>query len=203
MFHENGTTVVHKRMSFLSIAIVSLSAIIVVTVLSASGIAIYGLRLVDKKTDGLIGLLTESAKVLPELREALPPALTDAIDDERRPGYREHLRVLVRLTDDEQYRRRARAIVSVENTGDEIVSLLSMRLVALDEDGEPIGERATWAATPLQVENEWRGPILPGEIRRFTVWCCSADDAATISHEITDIRVWMGKSGPEEDALDA
>jgi hypothetical protein len=160
------------------------------------------LRLVDKKADGLIGLVAETAKVLPEVREALPPALTDAIDDERRVEYRRNLDVAVRLVDREERHGRStgRAMVEVTNTGDEVVSLLSMRLVGLDDDGNAVMERQTWAATPLQIEDEWRGPLLPHETRRFSVWCYRVGDTAEVTHEITDLRVWRGSQAAERDA---
>lgn len=192
MFSEPGTTVVRKRLSFFSVLAISLAAIIVTTIVSASGIAVYGLRLVDKKTDGLIGLVGAAATSLPELREALPPVLADAINDVRRADYLDDLKVSVHLGSEESGQRYRRAVVEVENQGEEIVSLLSMRIVGLDEDGDPVDERLTWAATPIQLGDEWRGPLFPHKTRRFPVRCSFDRRTVKLTHDITDVRVWRG-----------
>ena len=200
MYPNNaGTTIVRKRISFLAALVLSLSAIIVTTVLSASAIAIYGLKIVDQKTDGVIGLVETVIHGLPDLAEALPPALADALNDERDLAYAANLDVSVRLTDSDRNRRHGRrAIVKVENIGDRAVSLLSMRLIGLDEHADPVVECHTWAATPIQVDDdEWRGPLLPHSTRRFAVWCYGGDEAVDMTYEITEIRVWSEKPAPE------
>ncbi len=138
MYQDVGTTVVRKRLSFLSVTVISLAAIIVTTVVSASGIAIYALKIADGKTDSLVGLVGEAVQSLPEFCEGLPPALADAINDVRQPGYRDQLDVSVRLGDREGSRRGRVIIVEVVNRGEETVSLLSMRMVGLDGDGDPV-----------------------------------------------------------------
>jgi len=198
MYKEDGTTVVRKRLSCVSVLILSLTAIIVTVVVSASGIAVYALTVVDQKTDTLVGLVGEAARALPELREALPPALADALDDERSPEYVHQLEVAVRAGGADRYGRQ-RCLIEVENTGDKVVSLLSMRIVGLDDDGDVVYERNTWAATPIQIEDEWRGPLLPHETRRFSVWSCREGAASEITHEITDVRVWAGRAASRAD----
>lgn len=200
MYHDSGTTVVNKRMSFLSVTILSVSAVLITTILSASGIAVYGMRVIDRKCDSLTMLVGETVRQLPEFRKALPPALADAIDDIRRPDYLTKVEVITKLGRSTESRcgRVGNAIVEVTNNGDEVISLLSMRLVGVDEDGAPIMEHNTWAATPIQVEDEWRGPLLPHETRRIPVRFFANDDIKTISHEITDIRVWKGAAQTEQ-----
>jgi hypothetical protein len=195
--------VIHKRLSFFSVLALSLATITVVLIISAAGITVYGLRLLDKKTDGLIGLFKETAKAVPELCQSLPPALADAIEDERRPDYINSLSINVHLLkegDDRRFGHRCRAAVEVENRGDETVTLLAMRIVALDEDGDPVMEHPAWAATPLQVEGEWRGPLLPHGTRRFSVWCHGSEPVAKLTYEVTELRVWRkasSKARPE------
>ncbi|MBK8267866.1 MAG: hypothetical protein IPK83_06000 [Planctomycetes bacterium] len=200
MYHDSGTTVVNKRMSFLSVTVLSLSAVLIATIVSASGIAIYGMRVIDRKCDSLTMLVGDTVRQLPEFRKSLPPALADAIDDVRRPDYLDNLEVTTSLGHVTESRRGRiiHATVEVTNNGDEVVSLLSMRLVGVDEDGAPIMEHNTWAATPIQVEDEWRGPLLPHETRRIPVRFFANDDIKTISHEITDIRVWKGAAQTEQ-----
>jgi hypothetical protein len=196
--NDGGQTVIHKRMSFLSVAALSLALVLIAAIVSATGITIYGMRLIDHKTNDLGGLLKETVQALPEIRRALPPALADAVDDERRPDYRTELKFAVRLSQD-QGGDYDRAIVEVENCGDRVVTLLSMRIIGLDKDGEPVVERNTWAATPLQADHDWRGPLLPKETRRFAVPCWTDRRVAKIVHEVTDLRVWR-TGGPTQSA---
>lgn len=200
MYQDVGTTVVRKRLSFLSVTVLSLAAIIVTTVVSASGIAIYALKIADGKTDSLVGLVGEAVQSLPEFCKGLPPALADAINDRRQPGYRDQLDVSVRLGREGGNRRgRGRAIiVEVVNRGEETVSLLSMRLVGLNGDGDPVFEKNAWVATPLQIDDDWRGPLLPHETRQIPLFCYGTGDSREVRAEITDIRVWQNEPAAAE-----
>jgi hypothetical protein len=192
MFGPNGgTTVVNKRLSFLSVATLSVASVLIVAILSATGIGIYGLRVVNTKTDDLLSLVGEGIKALPAVRAALPPALADGFDDERSPKYREQVDVGVRLPQQGNHRwSEGRAIIEVKNRGDRTITLMSLRVIGLDGEGDPVLERPAWAATPLQIEGEWRGPILPHETRQFAVWCHGSRDLASVACEITDLRLW-------------
>lgn len=200
MFQDVGTTVVRKRLSFLSVTVISLTAIIVTTVVSASGLAIYALKIADGKTDSLVGLVGEAVQSLPEFCKGLPPALADAINDQRQPGYRDQLDVSVRLGREGRNRRGRVIIVEVVNRGEETVSLLSMRLVGLDGDGDPVFEKNTWVATPLQIDDDWRGPLLPHETRQIPLFCYGTGDSQEVRAEITDIRIWLDEPGAGEKA---
>lgn len=200
MFQDVGTTVVRKRLSFLSVTIISLTAIIVTTVVSASGLALYALKIADGKTDSLVGLVGEAVQSLPEFCKGLPPALADAINDQRKPGYRDQLDVSVRLGREGGNRRGRVIIVEVVNRGEETVSLLSMRLVGLDGDGDPVFEKNTWVATPLQIDDDWRGPLLPHETRQIPLFCYGTGDSQEVRAEITDIRIWLDEPGAGEKA---
>ncbi len=58
-------------------------------------------------------------------------------------------------------------------------------------------EESIFAATPLPCEDEWRGPILPGETRKFSTHMDSRETGLTAEFEVTDIRVWNGPSDDE------
>lgn len=196
MYHDSGTHIVRKPMGFFAVAAMGISAVLVTAILSATGVAMYGLRVVDKKSGNLLELVQEAAKSFPEIRAALPPALADALDDARAPEYRDSLRISAKLSDETDRWGYHRASVEVENTGDQTVSLLSMRLIGLDGDGDPAQERSVYAATPLQIENDWRGPLLPRETRRLVVRGFFAEGVASVVPEITDVRVWERHAAP-------
>jgi hypothetical protein len=69
-------------------------------------------------------------------------------------------------------------------------------LDGLDEAGDPVSEQDTWAATPLQIEDDWRGPLQPHEKRLFPVYWYRNSQPAEVSVEVTDIRVWRGPTAP-------
>ena len=114
-------------------------------------------------------------------------------NDERHPEYLQNVAISTKLVEEQGDQRwpRKRVVVEVQNNGNEVVTLLSLRLVGLNADGDPVREWQTWAATPLQLEDEWRGPLLPHETRRFAVWCRSSDQPAKITHEVSEVRLWL------------
>ncbi len=190
-----------KKRSFLSTLVLGLSAIVVTTIVSGSGILIYGMNIADRKTDNLAELIEEAATNLPRFVESLPPLLSDVFHDERRPEYVENLEVSVRLVADHRWSDRVRPVVEVRNNGDRMVSLLSMRIVVQDADGNPIAEMTEWAATPIAADDhDWRGPLLPNATRQFPVRMlrCRGLEAdladLKVSYEITDVRTWNKKT---------
>jgi len=82
--------------------------------------------------------------------------------------------------------------VQVVNNGREVVSLLSLRVIVLNENNEIISESNEWAATPFAADDDWRGPLMPGSNRRFTasygraIPFSSVDDLRA-EVEVTDI----------------
>lgn len=194
MYPEGGTTVVNKRMSFPSVLVLSLTAGFVTILVCVSGIAIYSLRMVDHKADSLTGIVERVLTNLPEYRKALPPMLADAIDDQRRPDYLKNVDVTVKMLPGEDTHL-ARGTVEVTNKSDEVISFLSLRIVGLDADGNPLVEQTTWAASPIAVDdNEWRGPILPRHTRVFPIRFFRTKGLVSFTPEITELRVWTGRT---------
>ena len=171
-----GNVVIHKRMSVFSVAIFSLAMVLIAAIGCATALAFHAIAIVDRRT-------------LPEITEALPPALADAIDDERRTDYLADLTITSRIVDSD-HRGRSRGVVTITNDGDRVVSLLSLRVVGLDSGDTPVWEDVTWGATPIQIDDEWRGPLLPGVRREIPVSSYSRDRATTLKCEVTDIRLW-------------
>ncbi len=192
----NGT----KRMSVFTALVLGISAVAITCIVSGSVIIVYGMRIVDKKADTVVGAVRGLVEDLPALKAALPPALADAINDERRPDYAGCLKIKVDLQSDPAHDRAATMSASVTNDGDQVVSLLALRLVALDPDGRPIYATNEYVATPLAIDNDWRGPLMPGATRRFTKTHGCSRKAATVEYEITELRVWRPNTSVGTDA---
>jgi hypothetical protein len=193
-----GETVRGGR-SVLSTATRAIGTFAVTTVLCGTAVGIYALSIVDRKSDNLVDLVRNTIHDLPEIVESLPPVLADLLADQRRPDYAANIVVSAKLASKPDHRGRVRPIVRLTNQGDEVVSLLTMRVLVLDDQDEPIGEFTEWAASPVAVDHDWRGPLMPGNTRVLTTHSVSiGDDAPDDYHvevEITDVRIWTPENG--------
>ena len=194
MFGNNSPQVARSGRSFFSTLVLGGSLVVVTLIGSATVLAVYALNIVDRKTGNVFEFAEVAVQSVPDLIESLPPVLADLIDDERRPEYAEQLDVSVKLADAGGYKG-VRPVVLVHNRGDEVVSLMSMRIVILNDQGDPVSEFNEWGATPIAADRDWRGPLLPGATRRFTAgWRSYRDklqrDSLRVEYEITDVRIW-------------
>jgi hypothetical protein len=195
---EEHTVFVTKH-GFLSSLVLGLCGMISITVICATAVGLYGLYIVDDKIEDLVGASPDMVEALTDWQAALPPALADAIDDRRDLNYRPQVDASVELLGTDS---RLTPVIEVVNQGDKVVTLLSMRVTVEDDEGIPDKEMAVYAATPITIDHEWRGPLLPGSTRRFALRSGRLGrDAALASLEITELRVWNGAGTPDE--LDA
>ena len=192
---DTGTPIIVKR-GFLSTLAYGVSGVLITGIICGTGVGLYGLRMLDHKTGDLASLAKEIVAAVPDIIEALPPVLADALNDRRDPGYRSELEIDIAIRQDQDSSWQ-RPVVIVKNNGDQVVSLLGLRVVLVDEDGLPVEEESIFAATPLPCEDEWRGPILPGETRKFSTHMYPRETGLTAEFEVTEIRVWNGPSDDE------
>jgi len=193
--HQSTAPIIRKPRSFFSTAALGVSAVLVTIIAGAVGLVIYGMNIVDRKTGNLLDFTQETIRGLPELAESLPPVLADVLNDRRSPDYAEQIDVSVALLEAPGHSRVFRPTIVVHNSGDAVVSLLSMRVVIVDENGQPVTEGNEWAATPFAADDEWRGPLLPGSTRRFTAdgvrfRKTTNENDYSVDVEITDVRIW-------------
>ena len=92
-----------------------------------------------------------------------------------------------------------RPVVSIANQGDKLVTLLCLRAAALDQDGTPRHEWTEVVATPLAIDNSWRGPLMPGATRHVVMcdWRGIRPEAGSGLRavcEISELRVWSGQA---------
>jgi hypothetical protein len=201
-----------RKHSFLSSAAAGLSAIVITVVVSLTVVVLYGVHLASEKSDRVISLAESAVRGLPEFRQALPPALSDMLDDRRQPDYGRELAIEARIVSRPDYHGRTMTAVEITNNGQEVISLLSLRVVLLDGNGVLLTESQEWAATPFAADHDWRGPIMPGSKRRFLCSGARLDDVGPLDEvrpeiEITELRVWNGPqmrpSLPSESADEA
>ncbi len=194
---DEGHTVFVSRHGFLSSLVLGLCGMISITVVCATAVGLYGLYIVDDKIEELVGASPDMVEALTDWQQALPPALADAIDDRRDISYRPMVDASVELLGTDS--RSATPVIEVVNQGDKVVTLLSMRVTVEDDEGIPDREMTVYAATPITIDHEWRGPLLPGSTRRFALRSGRLGRDATLATlEITELRVWNGEGTPDE-----
>ena len=189
-----------RKHSFLSSTAFGISAIIITVIVSATVVLLYTVHLASDKSERVISLAQSAVRGLPEFQRSLPPALADMLDDRRQPDYAGHLAITAKVTSRPESHGRTRTAIEIVNNGDEVVSLLSLRVVLLDEHDELLCESQEYAATPVAIDDGWRGPLMPGSKRRFVCWrsyhhAVAPTDVITPEIEITELRVW---NGPEK-----
>lgn len=183
------------KKGFLSAVAQGLFGTLITAIVCVSGLGFYLVNIVDRKTGDLFSFTQETISSLPALRAALPPAIADALADRRDPSYRQQLDVAAELIaegkGDEGWSRRV--VLSVTNKGDQTISLLAVRLVLLDAQGVPVRAVLQHAATPIALQDEqWNGPLMPGGVRKIPLTIAADDKYASVSAEVTDLRIWTG-----------
>ena len=203
--HKTPGAVVVKRDGFFTAIVKGLFGIVVVLIICGTVFGVFGIAKLDQNfklaTSGVL-------QILPEWQKTLPPVIADALSDKREPEYRKSVKIETKLVagekeaddesadDDDRPRGRhghdapATLVMNVTNNGDETVSVLALRVVAEDEKGVPRWQQSIYAATPLVLDCNWVGPLLPGSTKKlsFSVWGAGAADWKP-SVEIADIRV--------------
>jgi hypothetical protein len=187
----------YRKHTFLSALAMGLSALGIAFIISCTVVIIYGMHFAGERSEEIVSLVEKAVKGLPDLQESLPPVLADFLNDRRQPDYSSQLKISAKtilLPDQEGM---VRTTIEVANNGEEVVSLLSLRVVVLTGNDEILTESNEWAATPFAAERNWRGPLMPGSRRYFTssrsgLPVFSSSDVKT-EVEITDIRVWNGR----------
>lgn len=198
---SNPSHVTIRKHGFLSSTAMGLSAILITLLICCTVVVIYGVHLAGEKSERVVSLAQDAVRGLPALRESLPPAVSDMLDDRRRPDYCEALAISARLAPAWGNHGIVRTTLEITNNGEEVVSMLSLRIVIVDGEGRILDESNEWAATPFAADDGLRGPIMPGSKRLFVSRHSWLRDVSVLDElrgevEITELRVW--NRGEEE-----
>ncbi len=189
---------VKQRMSPLTALFLGLFGVVGLGVASGTVIVAYGMRVVDQSSEGIVGIVKSAVKGLPDFLDALPDAATELLADRRAPEYLQNLDVKAKFVVDSRSGA-ARPTLTIHNRGETMVSLLAVRVAALNDDGIPMGEWTEVVATPLAIDGNWRGPLMPHGTRHVLLspWRrglsgVSVEEIQAVV-EVSDVRVWEGK----------
>ena len=160
---------VQKRMSPITAFFLGLFAVVAIGITSGTLITLYGMYVIDAKASSVLGFAKGTITGLPDLLEALPPAVSDVLDDRRAPEYAAQLEIDVNLITDERSGG-IRPVLTITNTGDRVVSMLAVRVAT------PITCR--FGIGPRWSRPRWRSRMIGGAR-------CSPTAGATSSCRVT------------------
>ena len=183
------------RMSPLTAMFIGLFGLGAVSITAGTLIVMNGMRIIDNKAVSVLSMVDKTVESLPELIENLQPTLSHVLSDRRAPEYAKNIEVKV---DFAPTRNGGFApALTIINKGDEVISLLAVRVAALDERRVPVREWTEVVATPLAFEEDWRGPLLPHATRHVVLSGRVHTEAGqtpasyVAAYEISDVRVWQ------------
>lgn len=191
-----------SRMSPLTAFFIGLFTCGAVAIASGAVIVLYGLRVAETQASRILGIAGHTLENLPSVIEALPPAFSELLNDRRAPEYAANIEVSAVFRRDAKTQR-LHPVLTVKNNGDKVISLLTVRVVALDSDGVALRDWTQVVATPIGVDHDWPGPLLPNMPRHMVVNGGCGHYFATVEGmgdtvdlkavvEIADVRVWLG-----------
>ncbi len=182
--------VVNKRMSFWSSMVWGVCSIVIVAVVCVSGIVFYGMRMIEHSGGNVFDLIEQGAKDLPAAIEAVP-ALQDVVSNQRRLAYADALDVSIRFEDHPGGDNYIRPVVTVCNTGHELVSVMGLRVVVSDAKGRIVLTDNEYLATPVALGDDLPGPLAPGATRRVPLGWFQRVTEPSAEFEIPELRVWV------------
>lgn len=193
-------TVIVKKGGFLATVARGLFGSVMVVVICGTVLGVYALRTVDRH---VTSLFQSVASAWPEWQKALPPVLSDAVNDRRAPEYRESVNVTARVEatgkDDDQ----RVLVLQVANKGQQTISLLALHVVLENDRDVPVRDFSVFAATPLAIEHDWRGPLFPGETRKIVERLHDVSGAVKAEVETTELRLWSPPAPAHAEKLSA
>jgi hypothetical protein len=185
---STAPAVIIKRGGFFSTVAQGIFGCLMVLLICGTVLGLYGMHLWDKHA---LTITRELAGALPEWRRVLPPAIVDALNDQRAADYRGSLAVSARVATSRGDEDERVVVIDVANKGDKTVSLLALRVVLEDGQHVPVQELNVIAATPLALGDcDWRGPLQPGAQRVLAERIGGAHGELKPVLEIADVRIW-------------
>lgn len=184
-----------KRMSPWTALFIGLFGVAAVGIAAGTSIVLYTMNVADQGIRDIFGIAGTTVDGLPGLIDALPPAAKELLNDRRAPDYAGKLDVDVRFVPGYKGQGVVPAL-KITNAGDQVVSMLAVRVAALNEQGTPVKEWTEVVATPIAIDHDWRGVLMPGATRHVVLsgWHganIAASEIASGAYEISELRLWQ------------
>ncbi len=201
--NEHPQIIVNKRSGFLTALAHGFFGLLIAVVLVVAVVVVTGVYFADRNIGQVIALTRDAGGSLREWREFLPPAISEALEDRRAPDYRNALEIEALVADADaqgvsshsHHNNSRYVLVRVSNRGDEVISLLTGRIVLYDANRVPVHEKVVAVATPFALdidrEDKWRGPLWPGQTREFVATRAPTRGEYHAEFDLADLRTWV------------
>jgi hypothetical protein len=181
------------RMSPLTAFFFGLFGCAAVAIAAVTIIVLDGMKMADRNISNVTQLARQVIDGMPEIMDSLPPALADALHDRRDPTYAANIETKVQFVEDGRGDG-VRPVLDITNQGDRVVSMLGIRVAAMNDRGVPVRDWTEVVATPIAINDDWRGPLFPHETRHVVLRRGSVRGPVAGSLkgeiEVCDVRVW-------------
>lgn len=188
-----------KRMSPFTAFFLGLFGVSGLLVAGVTVLALRGMSIADNNVTQVLGFADRTVAGLPELIERLPESVQEILNDRRAPEYTSNVIVESQFVST-GYKNQVVPTLTITNNGDEIISLMAVRVAALNDHNAPYCDWSEVVATPIALDdNDWPGPIFPRETRHIVLssWCgrhSLTNLPAAGDVEIAELRVWEPKA---------
>jgi hypothetical protein len=155
-------------------------------------VTLRGMNMFDRNVALVIELAEGTLENLPEALENASPLISRFVG-ERNLEYAGNIGVTVQLSP-RPGGKTLRPALQVVNKGSLPINLLTIRVAALTAQNVPISEWTEVVATPIGIENDWRGPLAPGQTRYVVLrrgWELPEEYATTVTlaYEVVEVFV--------------
>jgi hypothetical protein len=169
----------------------SFAAVMITVIGTGAVLGLYALSIVDQKASQVLNVASNTVENLPALLQAAGPAVENLVGD-RAAAYASKVKVEASFVTDPE-KGYTRPALTITNNGDEVVTLMTVRVAALNSNGVAVADWNEVVATPIGIE-DWPGPIQPGATRhmlmnRWNRFKMSDNEAITAAVETTELRV--------------
>ena len=194
---NTGPAVIVNKSGALASLIKGLFSAVIVLLICGTALGLYGLHVADKFVGGTalstFRNIPELVRSLPDWRQ-FPPIIAEPLNDRRALDYAERLEVKTHYRPVAQSKSGEVGVVevTVTNTGTEVVSMATLRLLVEDDSSQAFDQLYS-LATPVAFEGTcWNGPLPPGATRRLVQGLVAIQGQPRITAELSDLRVWQG-----------
>ena len=192
---NGGPAVVVNKGGFFAAVAKGLFSTIIVVLICGTALGLTGMYVFNSNvhlfTGQVSSIVHEVVTKLPDLQKALQPLLADALNDHRDWDYRDQLAIKTRFERGAKHEENGVVVLELKNNGKEAISFLTLRMTVEDDSDEAVCELPVFAASPIQIDGDWRGPLQPGQSRIIARRVRDVVGEPTISTELTDLRVFL------------
>lgn len=155
-------------------------------------VTLRGMNMFDRNVARMVEFAEGTLDRLPEALENASPLVSRFVG-ERNLEYAKNIGVTVQLSP-RPGGKTLRPAIQVVNKGSLPVNFLTIRVAALTGQNVPIAEWTEVVATPIGIENDWRGPLAPNQTRYAVLrrgWDLPEEyaTAVTLAYEVVEVFV--------------